>query len=74
MDVTVHEQPGGARQGCLTQFQIAVDLLDLYFHLNCPRRVTDPHRRRVIGLDLTIDFVDDGALDLGCAFRDTQLQ
>ena len=33
MDVAVHEQPGGARQGCLSQFQIAVDFLDLKFPL-----------------------------------------
>jgi hypothetical protein len=41
MDVAVHEQPGGARQGCLSQFQIAVDFLDLNFHLNFSYRVTD---------------------------------
>ena len=33
MDVAVHEQPGGAHQGCLSQFQIAVDFLDLKFPL-----------------------------------------
>jgi hypothetical protein len=30
-----------ARQGCLSQFQIAVDFLDLNFHLNFSYRVTD---------------------------------
>jgi hypothetical protein len=67
MDIAVHEQPGGARQGCLSQFQIAVDFLDLNFHLDFPCRVTDPHRRRVIRLDPTINFVDDSTVDLGCS-------